>query len=363
MEGIRVLDLSQYLPGPFGTRLLSDMGADVIKVEPPAGDPLRSLNPVTGSADGVPFWKTCNAGKSVLRLDLKKDEDKSVLSELLKSADVLFESYRPGVLERLGFGRQKLGELNPGLVHLALTGYGQTGPKSSDGGHDLNYIALTGALSVSGTNQTPVINWPPADDLSAAQQAVIAIQGALLRRTRNGQGAYIDLSMSDVYLSWQDWGLTSALNGGGISRGACLLGGGAACYQVYATSDARHIALGALEPKFWENFCRAVDHPEWITRQGEDLPQTDLVSDVATLIGHQTLNHWDHLLSEADCCYQAVLTYEEAATSPQAEARGLISRFEDRTEVLFPALTDGKAPTPRVPVREIDVSQALERWT
>ena len=163
LAGVRVLDLSQFLPGPFATQLLADMGADVLKVEPPAGDPLRRLDPATGRPgpkDGrSPYYDAINAGKTVVRVDLKSADGKRALATLVAAADVLLESYRPGVLERLGFGPARLREINPGLVHCALSGYGQTGPNRLRAGHDINYIASTGAYSASGVAEKPVMAW------------------------------------------------------------------------------------------------------------------------------------------------------------------------------------------------------------
>ena len=174
LAGINVLDLSQYLPGPFAGQILADLGAEVVKVEPPAGDPMRGFMFV--DEDGIsPFYKQVNAGKSIIRLDLKTATDRSVFERLVRQADVLLESFRPGVMERLGFSRERLADCNPRLVHCALSGFGQTGPHRLRGGHDLTYVALTGGLSATGTEAEPVITFPPLADHAGAQQAVIAI--------------------------------------------------------------------------------------------------------------------------------------------------------------------------------------------
>ena len=151
LKGLRVLDLSQFLPGPFATQLLPDMGADVLKVEPPRGDPMRELNPVSNARVAAPFHAAVNAGKRVVSIDLKSEPGKSAFDELVVAADVLLESYRPGVIERLGFGNKRLRELNPDRIHCALSGYGQTGPFRLRAGHDINYVAMTGSLNITST--------------------------------------------------------------------------------------------------------------------------------------------------------------------------------------------------------------------
>ncbi|NOY13245.1 MAG: CoA transferase, partial [Deltaproteobacteria bacterium] len=229
LAGIRVLDLSQYLPGPFATQLLADLGADVIKIEPPVGDPMRRF--IFCDADGEsPFYKQVNAGKQVVQLDLKTAADQEVLSELLGNADVLLESYRPGVLERLGFGRSRLQELNPKLIHCALSGFGQTGPCRQRAGHDLTYLAMSGMLNLTGTVETPVMPFPPICDYAAGKQAATTILAALLRRGRTDQGAFIDVSLFEMALSWQSFALAAAGRPGkAFGRGRDLLTGGAAC--------------------------------------------------------------------------------------------------------------------------------------
>jgi len=364
LTGVRVLDLSQYLPGPYAARMLADMGADVIKVEPPGGDPLFNMNPVTGArapGAGTACYMALNGCKAVLTLDLKGADGKEGLRTLLAAADVLLESYRPGVLARLGFDRALLQDLNPGLVHVALSGYGQDGPSAALGGHDINYMARSGGLLASGSKERPQMNWPPIADLSGAMQTVIVVQGALYRRANTGQGAYIDVAMADVALAWQDWGLTTALLGGDVGREGCLLNGGAACYRIYATMDGRFVALGALEKKFWSNFCEAAGRPEWIARLSEPLPQAALIAEVAALFASRTLEAWEALLDGVDCCFAPVLDYAEAAERDAGERR-LVRRNGDWASVLFPALVDGKGPEERPKGARINLSDAINKW-
>ncbi|NQU61981.1 MAG: CoA transferase [Rhodospirillales bacterium] len=367
LDGIRVLDLSQFLPGPFATQLLADMGADVLKVEPPAGDPQRRFNPVNGGLgpEGVrsPYYDVVNAGKTIVSIDLKSEDGKQAFEILISSADVLLESYRPGVLERLGFGRERLEELNPGLIHCALSGYGQTGPKRLKAGHDINYIASTGMFSASGIKEKPVLTWPPPADYASAQQAALTILGALIAKQKTEQGTFLDVSLAESMLAWQSFGLTAVGDAqGDPERGQNLLNGGAAAYQVYETGDDRFITLGALEVHFWKNFCEAVGHPEWVIRQFEPLPQTGLIAAVADMVKAQPLEYWNAVLGDVDCCYHPVLDYAEAALDPHTRARGLISKADNFTQVLFPAHVDGEPPEPRSPVAEVDLKTALKRW-
>jgi alpha-methylacyl-CoA racemase len=367
LKDVRVLDLSQFLPGPFATQMLADMGADVVKVEPPNGDPMRDLNPVTNERGPAPFHGVINAGKRIVRIDLKSNAGKSALEALVREADVLLESYRPGVLERLGFGVERLRELNSGLVHCALSGYGQTGPLRLASGHDMNYIAMTGALNVTGPADKPVAAFPPVADYGGALQAVIAIQGALFSRTRTGKGTFLDVAMADSILSWQASAMTQADQADeGPNRARDLLTGGAACYQNYETSDGKFISIGAIEEVFWKNFCEALERPDLISRQLEPLPQTDLIVEVAKLIRTQSRAYWDERLRTTDCCYHPVLEYGEVADWPQVIERQLVDGGRDGEafeSIRFPVWTDGKPPPKRKPVLETSVEDVLGDWS
>ena len=364
LRGTRVLDLSQYLPGPYAAQILADLGAEVVKLEPPAGDPMRALGPLDG--DGLSaFYKLINAGKRVIRLDLKSEEGRTAFECLVSAADVLIESFRPGALARLGLGPEALKALNPHLVHCALSGFGQTGPYAQTAGHDITYMALGGGLATSGPADRPVIAHPPTADYASGQQAALATLAALLRRERSGEGAFLDLSIMESVLAWQALTLTGARRPGwAATRGAALLNGGAACYGVYATADGRFVSLGALEAKFWENFCRAVGQETWIDRQNEPLPQDDLIAEVSDLFGEQSLAHWEVLLAGVDCCFQTVLEPGEVPAHPQVTARGLVreSGSEPLVEVLFPALLDGLPPQPRAALQDVEVAEVIAAW-
>jgi alpha-methylacyl-CoA racemase len=356
LSDLRVLDLSQYLPGPFATRLLADMGADVVKVEPPGGEPGRHFD-LDGKPGVSPFWRVLNSGKTVTTLDLKSDQGKQAFSALLTRADVLLESYRPGVLDRLGFGNETLRQLNPSLVHCALSGYGQTGPARHAAGHDINYQAITGGLNQCGTPERPIIPFPPMADYAGALQAVLTVLGALIGRGRNGGGCFIDVSMAESLLQWNAISFNAPMR-----RGQGLLNGGAAFYQIYPTADGRFVTLSPLEPRFWDNFCNAVGRPEWIPRRYEPMPQTALIAEVAGLFASRSQAEWDAILVPADCCYQAVLDLSEVPEYPQVSTRGMIERQGSFTDVLFPALVDGAEPVPRTPPEELSIETILARW-
>lgn len=364
LQGIRVLDLSQYIPGPFATQILADLGAEVLKVEPPSGDPMRSF--MLLDDDGLsPLYKQINAGKQLLELDLKSPDDHLLFQQLVAKADVLLESYRPGVMERLGLGRERLQQLNPRLIHCALSGFGQSGPARLRAGHDLTYLAMSGSLGVSGTAETPAMAFSPVADHAGAMLATTAILAALLRRASSNRGAYLDLSLFEAALFWQSIGLTAAQRPGqALARGRDLLTGGAACYQIYRTADDRFVALAPIEEKFWAAFCQAVEHPEWIARQFEAMPQTGLIAEVQALFAGRSLAQWQQRLAEIDCCFEPVLELAEVCDHPQVQARQLLQRRPQppRADVLLAIWVDGLPPRPRSELSQLSSDQARSLW-
>lgn len=367
LQGIRVIDLSQFLPGPFATQLLSDMGADVVKVEPPSGDPMRALNPITNKRGPSPYHALVNAGKRVTNIDLKSETGKSQFKTLILSADVLLESYRPGVMDRLGLDWETLQKWNPKLIHCALSGYGQNGPLRLASGHDINYVAAAGQLNLTGDKNAPHTAFPMVADYAGALQAALTILGALVGRGTSGKGAFLDVSMTDAVLAWQSQTLAAAANGDHVARDMNLLTGGAAFYQVYECSDHRYICLGAIEEVFWKNFCDAMERPEWIERQHDELPQEDLISDVSALFAAHPRDHWQESLGNVDCCFQIVPEPEELAIFPQHQARKLIQDIDVPEHpklhgVRFPAWVDGQPPSPREAVRYEKIDEIALDW-
>ena len=366
LAGTRVLDLSQYLPGPLATLALADFGADVLKIEPPLGDPMRNMPPL--GADGISrLYKACNRNKRTLCLDLKSTAGKASFERLLKRADVLLESFRPGVLARLGFSREDICALNPRLIHCALSGYGQDGPLATTAGHDLNYMALAGGLATSGNVEKPVIAFPPVADHAAALNAAMAVLAALLGRSNSGCGVFLDISIAESVLPWQRLSLATAeADGVNLSRAGHELNGGAAYYQIYETKDGAGIALGCIEEKFWKAFCDAVGQPDWIPRQGEPIPQTDLIAALREKFAAATLAEWESMLDGVDCCFQAIVDPMDLAAQPHLHSRGFLQPAQQDgeafTEILFPAKANDAAPAIRREWQETDVGTALDAW-
>jgi alpha-methylacyl-CoA racemase len=364
LEGIRVLDLSQYLPGPYAGQMLADLGADVVKVEPPAGDPMRRLGGV--DSDGLaPGYKLVNAGKTVVLLDLKAEEDRAAFEVMVEHADVLVESFRPGTLDKLGFPHSRLEAINPGLIHVALSGWGQGGPYRLRAGHDLNYMALGGGLAASGAGGTPVMSYPPVADHSAAIQAVAAVSAALFRRSRTGRGAYLDISLMETVLGWQSWPLTMARRGHPPRPGEDMLTGGAAYNRIYRTSDGRFVSLGSIEQKFWATFCTTIGKPELIGRHSDPIPQTGLIAEVAEIFAAKTLGHWESLFAGVDCCLETVAQLADVPDHPHIAARGQVKVTggpEPMVETFLGLRVDGAPPRERPPLVHGGAESVLSRW-
>lgn len=350
LTGVKVLDLSQYIPGPMASLLLADMGAQVLKIEPPQGDEMRNLGPQ--DAQGRPlFYNALNAGKQVRRMDLKLGWVREEFLALVAGADVLIEGFRPGVMARLGLDYATLSVLNPRLVYCSISGYGATGSLALKAAHDGNYLATSGILDRNG-DAAPMFFDPPVADTSGSLFAVIAILGALHGRAGSGRGCEIDLGLADVMMPLQllqvaEWGANGVIP----KPRSTYLNGGAAWYQVYATSDGRHIMLGCVEAKFWRNFCHAAGHPDWLGRQSEPIPQTALIADLAACFQGFTLEQASSLFSGVDCCFSPVLDLGEALTSDQLRERGLVRAGDGPGDLqaLFPVKIDGKAPRLRKP--------------
>lgn len=364
LAGLKVLDLTQYIPGPFATQWMGDLGAQVVKVEPPQGDPMRRMGPVDG--DGTTcFYKLANRNKRVINLDLKTEEGKQDFALLLERADILVEAYRPGVLDRLGFGRDRLGQINPRLIHCSLSGYGQDGPHARAAGHDLTYVALTGGLFASGTADRPVMTFPPLADSAGALMVLVAVLAALVRRGATGLGGHLDVSLAESALGLMSGVLTAAHRFGGQSREADLINGGAGFYRIYRTRDGRFMAVAPLEEKFWEIFCDAVGKPHWVCRQSEPMPQNELISDMEELFLTRDRDEWVALLAPRDCCVEPVLEPDEVASHPQWAHRGFLQGprdGDDLIEVLLPMLLDGARARERHPYQADTAQGVLSAW-
>ena len=268
-----------------------------------------------------PIYRHLNRGKRVCQLDLKSDSNRQALLALISDADILLESFRPGVLARLDLDCDRLAQVNPGLIHCALSGYGQTGPYARRAGHDINYCALSSQSIISGTAEQPVIGYPPIADHAAAMQASIAILAALHARASNPAGIYLDISMTESILAWQYLPILTQSK----ERATSILSGGAACYNLYQCADGDFISLGAIETAFWKNFCAALNRPEWIDRQFESMPQKALITEVAKVISSHSRRYWRELLDDVDCCFEALLEPHELTQQAQFIARDALS--------------------------------------
>jgi crotonobetainyl-CoA:carnitine CoA-transferase CaiB-like acyl-CoA transferase len=313
LAGLRVLDLTRLLPGGYCTLLFADHGADVIKVEDTgAGDYARA---------DPPSFASLNRGKRSVQLDLKSEGGRAAFLRLAAAADVVVESFRPGVMDRLGVGFSVLREANPSLVYCAITGYGQDGPLRSRAGHDLNYLARTGVLGLSGEADGPPVQAAAqiADIAGGAMMAAFGVLAAL----RSGTGQFVDISMADGALSLLAMPAAGFLAGGDVPRrGDLVLGGRLLCYRVYACADG-WVSMGALEPKFWAAFCRGVDREDLIAHQF-DAPGSDAHGSVEAVLAGRTRAEWEAFNAEHDCCLEPVLDLDEVVADEHVQGRGMV---------------------------------------
>jgi len=321
LEGIRVLDLSRLLPGPFLTMILADMGADVIKVEDPrVGDYLRVLPP--GKAGIAGRFLAVNRGKRSLTLDLKAFAQREVFLKMVEQADVVVESFRPGVMDKLGISYATLTARNPKIIVCSISGYGQTGPYVHRAGHDLNYIALSGVLAMGGAaDGAPSMPGVQVADLAGGSLwGATAILGALVGRHRTSKGAHLDISMCEGSLALLAAELGNLDCGERPTRGKETLNGALACYSIYRTSDDRYLAVGALEPKFWIALNQALGRVPNVA-EIIDNHQAKTRAELAASFATRTAMEWQEHLAAHDCCVEIVLELEELPAHPLHAAR------------------------------------------
>mgnify|MGYP000211396800 FL=1 len=326
LEGIKVLDLSTMLPGPFCSMILADFGAEVIKVEAvKGGDLFRSGVPRIGDTGGAFFQ--VNRNKKSITLNLKSDEGKEIFYKLAKDADVVLEQYRPGVVKKLGVDYDTIRAINPRIVYCSLSGYGQTGPYRLTSGHDLNYISYAGILGLTARKgQTPTIPGVQIADIGGgALYAAIGILIALMGVRQNGVGQYVDTSMLDGAVSWLPV-LANDYFVKGVSPKAAenILNGQNACYEVYETSDGRYISIGAIEPHLWANFCNVIGKEEFIQWQRDLSKQDEMFSYLRSMFKSKTQAEWIEKLTGVDCCWAPVKNLEEVFSDPQVVARDMV---------------------------------------
>lgn len=340
LQGIRVLDLTRLLPGPMATMHLADMGAEVIKIEDPGiGDYARTMGPVRKEVSQ--FFIAVNRGKQGMRLDLKNAAQREVFLEMVETADVVVESFRPGVMDKLGLGWEVLKQRNPRLVMCAISGYGQDGPFAQLAGHDINYVGLAGMLEQNvGPDGVPALpNLQVGDLLGGAQASVQGVLAALIGARVNGKGRFVDVSMTDAVFAHNIMPLVAVNNfGQPAPPGRDLLTGGVPCYNVYRTSDHRFMAVGALELKFWETCCEVLKRPDLKPRHwslGQQVGGEDAMAvktELDTIFARRTMAAWTEKFRTADCCVTPVLRADEALGHPLFQARMMAERKEHRTE-------------------------------
>jgi len=323
LENIRVLDLTRLLPGGICTLMLADQGAEVIKVEQPGmGDYARWYVPRMG--DYAAVFHAMNRNKRSISLDLKQPEGLAILTRLVQDADVLIESFRPKVSQKLGITYDDLRAVNPRIIVCSLSGLGQSGSHANTAAHDLNLAGMTGVLAAGNAQVLPI----QAMDFGGAYMAAFAISTALFGRERSGQGTFIDTALMDTGISMMTMARAEAHARQAAPRPMGeTLSGGYACYRVYRTADDKPLVVAALEPKFWENFCRLAGRDDLATRSFLDpTEQESLIQAMTTLIASRTHADWLALLAQdgGETCVTPMLDVLQAAQHPQIQARGAL---------------------------------------
>ena len=360
LAGLKVLDLTRLLPGPLCTLLLGDYGAEVIKVEDPlSGDLTRAVGRLV-KTDGA-FFRQLNRNKKSICLNLKTAAGNEIFRRLASTADVLVEGFRPGVMDRLGLGYGSIKEINPGVIYVSISGYGQEGAYRHRAGHDLNYAALAGLLGLSAApGEGPVM--PAVQIADIAGGSMMALSGilmALYRRAAGGEGSYVDVSMTRGLLPWLAYAASYLDRPETLPiRGRGHITGAYACYNLYETADGRYMSLGALEPHFWVNFCHAAEKPDWAPLQFDEEKRIDLIGELQRLFKEKTRDEWVRLFSGVDACCEPVLDLPEAVEHPLSREMGFwidISREGSEPELQpgFPLLFSGQSGALRLAPPEL----------
>lgn len=356
LSGITVVDLSLFLPGPMMTLMMADQGAEVIKVEPPAGDPARQMAPFEA---GQSVWfRNLNRGKRSVALDLKTDEGRERLWRLIDDADVFVEGFRPGAVARLGFGYAEVAARNPRIVYCSISAFGQQGALAHHPAHDLAVQALSGFLSVNdGADGVPVVPGAPSADMAAGLTALSAVLMALIGREKTGRGGHVDCAMFDSLLPWCAHIAGDAITGGEAPHSATQRSlGGAAFYSVYRTRDGRAIALGGREAKFVANLLKALGAPELIplgdTPAGE--AQAPLRAFLAAQFAQRTRDEWVNWFADKDVAFAPVLDFREALNQPHVAERGLLIEADGAHHITSAIRFAGEPSLPPRPAPALD---------
>lgn len=326
LEGIKVLDLSRYLPGPLATQILADFGAEVVKVEDRKGELGRFLQPMIN--DTSARFYTVNRNKKSMCLDLKHPEGKEIFKKLVAEADVVVDQFRPDVMNKLGLGYEALKEINPRIIYCIITGYGLTGPMRDAAGHDINYLNIAGVTELLGTKDGPpaMCGVQIADTAGGSLYSVIAILLALAAREKTGKGQLCDVAMMDGALSLLAYTIGEWSGGDGKlpTRGGELLTGGYATYNNYKCKDDRYVSLGAVEDKFWAGFCRKLGVEEYIPLQMDIPSQPKIEASIQKIMLTKTHDEWVEFFSDSDICFTPILTLDEMVKHPQVLARNMV---------------------------------------
>lgn len=356
LEGVRVLDLTRLLPGAYCTLVLADLGAEIIKIEDPhGGDLMRTLPPHVGGLSV--YHHALNRSKQSVTLDLRVEGASDVLERLVDASDVVIESFRPSTARRLKVSAPDLLSQHPRLVHCSVTGFGQEGPYAERAAHDLDFVALAGLFEIdqpgAGALHVPRLL---VADVGSAWAAAVGILAALVKRERTGQGSRVDIAIHDVAASWLTFPAAAAIVRGSGGAGRLPISGDAACYNVYATADGRHLALAAIEQKFWDTLCRRMGHPDFIPLQSLPAEQGRLRAALAASFRSRPLADWLAMFSDVDVCLAPVNTIDEALADPHLASRGTITA-DGRSRFLRSPIVFGVPPertgNPIVPARPL----------
>lgn len=315
LSNIKVLDFTTLLPGPYATLMMADMGADVLKISSPSKiDLVLEKEPMFEDSNKSANLLWLNRNKKTMALNLKTKKAIEIVKELVKDADVLVEQFRPGVMEKLGLSYEELSKINPKLIYCSISSYGQTGPMSRRAGHDINFLAKSGIMSISGKKSTgPVLTNTQIGDLAiGSNNAIIGILAALNYRNSTGEGQYIDIAMLDGLISYNTFDGAGYLVDEKLEdREEGMLNGGCA-YDFYRTSDGRYLSVGSLEPKFWKSFCEAIDREEFIQKTVWPEDVKDMKDEISKTIGGKTYEEWKNIFKDLDCCVEPVQNLQEA---------------------------------------------------
>lgn len=325
LDGMRVLDLSRLLPGPYCSMILADFGAEVIKIEEPGrGDYSRSFPPIQ---NGFGYWHLqLNRNKKSVAIDLKSEAGRAAFLQLAQTADVVMESYRPGVLKRLGIDYETVSKLNPKIVYCAITGYGKQGPLVKQADHDIGYVSLAGVVSMSGEPAgKPAIPGVLMADMNAALMAGMSIMMAVRHAEQSGQGQEIDIALYNTALTLMS-GAASLYFGSGFvaERGNNWLTGAYANYNIYETRDGRYVSVGCLEKKFWSNLCTALERVDLLDALDEESNHGKVRKELAAIFKTRTMQEWTDYLTGKDTCVTPILNFDEAMAAEQTTANEMV---------------------------------------